>query len=131
MLDFIFQAGKVCDGRSTGSSGVHGDKPAGSCSPPFRPRCRGGGCGDRLRQRRPMGSSSSFLSPRVPFNPEMFTASLNLFYMFLFQPCSRVPPRALPASRFAVFPTAFLFPAPQIRHIPPSTGKNCLLFVAE
>lgn len=25
MLDFIFQAGKVSDGRSTGSSGVHGE----------------------------------------------------------------------------------------------------------
>lgn len=81
---------------------------------------------DKPRVPPPPSSHRGF-----PFNPEMFTASLNLFYMFLFQPCSRVPPRALPASRFAVFPTTFLFPAPQIRHIPPSTGKNCLLFVAE
>lgn len=133
MLDFIFQAGKVCDGRSTGSSGVHGDKPAGAALIRSDPGVvmvvveTDSGSGGRQAE----GSSSSFLSPRVPFNPEMFTASLNLFYMFLFQPCSRVPPRTLPASRFAVFPTTFLFPAPQIRHIPPSTGKNCLLFVAE
>lgn len=93
MLDFIFQAGKVCDGRSTGSSGVHGDKPAGSCSPPFRPRCRRGGCGDRFRQRRPTSRGFLLLLPLTAGSlqsRDVYSLAQSVLHVFIsaVQPCS-------------------------------------------
>lgn len=134
MLDFIFQAGKVCDGRSTGSSGVHGDKTCrellSSVQTPvswwWLWRQIQAAEADEPRVPPPPSSHRGF--PSIPRCLQPRSICSTCFYF------SRAavfrPVRCLPHDS-PCFPPLSCSQAPQIRHIPPSTGKNCLLFVAE